>query len=280
MTSYQSSFKDLLIPYFREVFEKLNEVFSEMHVPFYMIGVNAIDLQLLQEGHKPARGTKDIDFAIMISSVSRYNEIVKRLYLEGFNKVKAPWTLYHPEYNVTLDLLPFGEIEEHDTVNFNERNIDLHVLGFREVLDEAITLRIEDREIRLPDLPGVVVLKLVAWSDRPEERQNDLVDILRVISHAYEIYEQEILEIHHDIFLGEKEFDRLKIGARTLGRKSKRVLDKSEKLMNRIMQVLDQNTDANSRAPLAEYWARMRKWEVVYAQELLKEFKKGVSEGV
>lgn len=64
---------------------------------------------------------------------------------KGFNKEKAPWNFYSDKYNVAVDVLPFGEIEEEHAVNFNERFTDLHVLGLREVLEDAAPLPIEEK---------------------------------------------------------------------------------------------------------------------------------------
>ena len=111
---------------------------AEHGIPYYLIGVSAIALELLKKGIKPSRGTKDIDFAIMISNMSEYENISQALIKNGYNKVKAPWTFYSDKYNVAIDILPFGEIEEQHTINFNKRNADLHVLGFSEVLEEAV----------------------------------------------------------------------------------------------------------------------------------------------
>jgi len=70
MTTSGQTYKELAIPYFKEVFQIIDEVLSERGIPYYLVGVNAIALELLEKGHKPSRGTKDIDFAIMISSMS------------------------------------------------------------------------------------------------------------------------------------------------------------------------------------------------------------------
>jgi len=129
------TYKELAIPYFKEVFFIIDEVLIARHIPYYLVGVNAIALELLKDRIRPGRGTKDIDFAIMISSIDEFDNIVSDLEKQGFNKVKAPWTLYHSGFNVAVDLLPFGKIEENNTINFNERYLDLHVLGFKEVLE-------------------------------------------------------------------------------------------------------------------------------------------------
>src|SRR5690606_3674143 len=112
----------------------IDEVMKEFQIQYYLIGASAIALELLKEGIKPSRGTKDIDFAVMISSMKEYEQISAALVNKGFNKVAAPWTFYSEKFKVVIEVLPFGEIEEKNTINFDDRIIDLHVLGFREVM--------------------------------------------------------------------------------------------------------------------------------------------------
>jgi predicted nucleotidyltransferase len=275
-TSNQT-YKELAIPYFNEVFIIVDEVLSAMEIPFYLIGVSAMALELLKDGIKPARGTKDIDFAIMISSIQEFEEVVKQLEQKGFNKVKAPWTLYHPTFKVAIDLMPFGEIEEYDTVNFNERYTDLHVLGFKEVLEDTTSVEIEEKIAQIPPLYGMIILKLVAWSDRPEERDNDLKDILLIIKKYYNLNWEEIVTSHYDTF-PEGELDEQLIAARVLGRKAAEILTKSDRLRNRIVDVLKNNSDDISNAPIAERWARENDWTVEYSTQIIKELKRGIEE--
>ncbi len=277
MSTSNQTYKELAIPYFKEVFDIIDEVMIKLNVPYYLIGASAIALELLKEGIKPSRGTKDIDFAIMISSIKDFEIIVKELGKYGFNKVKAPWTLYHPKYNVAIDLLPFGEIEENFTVNFNERYTDLHVLGFREVLKDVSTVEIEDKSVQIPTLPGMVILKFIAWSDRPEERGSDLYDILRIIEHYFELEYDEIIENHNDTF-PEENFDRLKIAARVLGRKTSKFLNVSEAIKERIQSTIDKNTISPETSEIAKQWIQNKDWDLEYAHMLLEELKKGLFE--
>jgi len=276
MTTLNQSYKELSIPYFKEVFEIIDMVMMEHSIPYYLIGVNAIALELLKKGIKPSRGTKDIDFAIMISTIEEYESISTSLQEEGFNKVKAPWTFYSDKYNVAIDILPFGEIEEKDTARFNERYSDLHVLGFKEVLEDAEKIQIEDKIVNIPPLPGMIILKLVAWSDRPEERENDLTDILKIIEHYFDHNFDEIVEHHYDTFQ-EDGFDQLLIAAEVLGKKSKQYLQKSEALSERIKKVLETNLNDEKKSKIAKEWARIKDWDIEYAFSILKSFQKGLN---
>ena len=211
------SYKELAIPHFKEVFDILDEVLTRLEIPYYLVGVSAIALKLLEEGIKPSRGTKDIDFAIMVSSRKEFDTVMDAMLARGFNKVESPWTLYHPVFVTVIDLLPFGQIEQNKRAGFHQRKVDLHVLGFKEVLESSERLAIEDKLIQIPPLAGMVLLKLIAWSDRPEIRSTDLYDILTIIQHYFDLNYDEIVEHHYDIF-PEDNFDQLKIASRVLGR--------------------------------------------------------------
>ena len=271
------TYKELSIPYFNEVFLIMDEVLSKLGITYYLIGVNAMALELLAQGHKPGRGTKDIDFAIMISSFDDYDEVVKALEIKGFNKAKAPWTFYHPEYKTVVDVLPFGEIEQKDTEKFYQRYSDLHIVGIKEVLDQAKEIKIEEKIARIPPLHGMVLLKLVAWSDRPEERFNDPYDILVIIDHYFKIEFNEIMLNHFDAF-PEEGFDERQLSSRVLGRKVAEILKHSEALTIRIMNLLIENTFDPQQSPIAVYWAGKENWTLEYAQSLLIELKKGIEE--
>jgi len=279
MNTSNQTYKELAIPYFKESFDCIDEVMQELQIPYYLIGESAIALELLKDGIKPSRGTKDIDFAAMISSIKEYEKISAALEAKGFNKVAAPWTFYSGKFNVAIDLLPFGEIEENYTVNFNERNTDLHVLGFREVMEEAVQVEIEDKIANIPSLPGMVVLKLIAWSDRPEERGDDLSDILSIIQHYYNLNWDEIVEKHYDT-LDKDPFDQLLIAAEVLGRNSKLYLQKSKAISERVLKVLETNLEDASQSAIAKEWAIKLDKEIEYAFDLLGAFQKGITHEV
>lgn len=281
MNTSNQTYKELAIPYFKETFDCIDEVMQALKIPYYLISVNAIALELLKKGIKPSRGTKDIDFAVMISSLKEYEYISSALETKGFNKVAAPWTFYSDKFKVAIDLLPFGEIEENHTLNFNERYTDLHLLGFREVMEEAVHVNIEEKIANIPPLPGMVILKLIAWNDRPEERENDLSDILKIIQHYYDLKWDEIVEQHYDTFENEKApFDSLLIAAEVLGRHSGLYLRKSEAIFERVMKVLNTNLLDASKSAIAKEWARKLDTDIEYAFALLSAFQKGITHEV
>ncbi|MEH6705796.1 MAG: nucleotidyl transferase AbiEii/AbiGii toxin family protein [Galbibacter orientalis] len=278
MSKSNQTYKELAIPYFKEVFDIIDDVLVKLNIPYYLIGASAVALELLKGGIKPSRGTKDIDFAIMIASIQEFEAVVEALLKYGFNKVEAPWTLYNDRFNIAIDLLPFGEIEEKFTIQFNERYTDLHVLGFSEVLQESGTVQIEEKSLKIPSLPGMVILKLIAWSDRPEDRDNDLYDILRIIEHYFDLNFDEIVEHHNDTFPEEDDLDQFKIAARVLGRKASQFLNISEAINDRILKTINDNVANAKDSVIAKQWIRNREWDLEYAVQILEEFKLGLIE--
>jgi predicted nucleotidyltransferase len=275
MSTFNLTYKELTIPYFKDTFDCIDEIMHELSIPYYLIGASAIALELLKQNVKPSRGTRDIDFAVMIAGMNEFESIHIALKKRGFNRVSAPWTFYSDEFKVAIDILPFGEIEENYTVNFNERKTDLHVLGFLEVLEEAVPVYIEEKIANIPPLPGMVILKLIAWSDRPEHRENDLIDILKIIQHYFDIAWDEIVEYHSDT-LDKGPIDQLIVAAEVLGRNARIYLQKSEAIEVRVIQVLENNLQDASKSAIAKEWARKLDSDIEYAFALLNAFQKGI----
>lgn len=280
MSESSQNYKDLAIPFFREVFELIDDVLKSRGIPYYLIGATAIGIEILKKGIKPWKATKDIDFAIMLSSLEVYDEVIEDLQKVGFEKQEDPWRFSHKEYEITVDLLPYGEIEENNTVNFVERKTELHVLGYKEILPNSQQYEIEGRTFQAPPLPGMVILKLVAWSDRPEKRGNDLYDVIKIIDHYNEIEFEANMKEHYDLIPEEDEFDERKFSARILGRQAKTYLDESEDLEARIFEVLEANTVDAEESRIAKYWATEKGWDLEYCVALLEEFKAGLTEGI
>lgn len=262
MSTSNQSYKRLSIPYFKDVFDLVDGVFREFGINFYLVGANAIALQILKESTiKPPRGTKDIDFAIMVPTIAKFEEVMDQLVSIGFTRVKkASNTLIFKNGAAVVDILPFGKIEEEFTDNFNQRRIDLHVLGYSEVLADSELVMIEDLMVNVPPLPGMVVLKLISYQDRPEERQNDVYDILYVIENFYSLHEDEILEKHFDVIAQLSDYDRILIAAQVLGRQASKYLKQNQKLKDRVFTEMEKSIHSPEKSGIAMDWSRRRDW--------------------
>lgn len=235
-----TTFKDYSFQDHKDVYLIIDSIMKSFGYEYYLIGANARDIQLYKAGIKPARGTADIDFAVMIPTMKDYDEFISRVLDNGFNKTKHKYRVIYLESNTVVDILPYGEIAQEYTLDFDERNIELSVLGFEEVATEIEQFKI-DEKFTIPTTPahGLIILKLISWKDR-NDRNKDLKDIRSLLDAGWELYQHEVYDensIYFDL-LEVEDFDIHNAAARIMGRKIKPLLDKCEPLKETILSLL------------------------------------------
>lgn len=186
------TYKELSLPYFKEVFLIIDNVCNSLGIGYYLIGAQARNFHLLENGITPSRGTQDIDFAVMLPEMEVYEKMKNSLIGNDFRKVSEPYRLIHDKTNTVIDLLPFGEIEEEGTVTFTERETELSVIGMKEVNEHTVKAEIEELTIKVSPLEGIVILKLISFSEKPE-RKKDLDDISEILRNYFDIHSERIL---------------------------------------------------------------------------------------
>lgn len=254
MTNTSSkTFRELTLPFFKEVFIIIDKVCHDLGIEYYLIGAQARNFHLLESGIAPSRGTQDIDFAVMLPEMRVYEEMKNRLTEIGFRKVYEPYRLIYDKTNTVIDLLPFGEIEEEGTVNFMEWETELSVIGMKEVNEYTVYAELEELTIKVSPLEGIVILKLISFSEKPE-RLKDLDDISEILSNYFDMNSDRFFEKHLDVVdeIGPDEFTTL-AGARLMGRDMKRILSLSEKLSRKIESTIQNELD-DKPGSIAQYF--------------------------
>ena len=245
MTTYKEySFRD-----HKEVYVIIDSIMRSFGYMYYLIGANARDIQLYKAGIKPSRGTADIDFAVMIPSLTDYETFMNRIQDEGFNETNHKYRVIYTATNTVVDILPYGEIAQEYTLNFDERELELSVLGFKEVGEEKEEFKI-DETFSIPTTPahGLIILKLISWNDR-KDRNKDLKDIRTLLDAAWTLYEDELYDadsVHFDL-LEDENFDSHNAAARIMGRKMKPTLEKCEPLKKTIVNLLTEEVNNPSQ---------------------------------
>ena len=145
-----------------------------------------------------------------------------------------------------MDLLPFGEIKDKNAgVTIEDSGLtSLNMPGFKEIYDDGLPV-VELEEIhkfKFCTLPGIVILKLVAWQDRPEIRRDDIKDVSNILKHFFDMYAEEIFENHNDLF-GDNAFELHLIAARVMGIKINKIAKRNETLHNRLKDLLEVSTN-------------------------------------
>ena len=210
------------------VLRTLDPIAREADCAYFVAGATARDLILVNvHGLRPGRATRDIDFGIAVENWDRFAFLKERLVGTGVftsdRRALQRMTYFDraARFSMPVDLIPFrGVTTAGGAIEWPpSRDIVMNVAGFEEALASSVSIQLEeDLAVRVASIPGLMILKLVAWSDRGRETDKDAADIYRLLT-AYadagntdRLYDQE-MEL-----LEAAGFDMQLAGARLLGR--------------------------------------------------------------
>jgi predicted nucleotidyltransferase len=239
----------------KEVFDALEEAFRKLDIDYYLIGAIARDIWYAR-GKKNFRKTKDVDFAVLVGNKAAYEEV--RQFLKdhkNFQDTKGNAFVMLTPAGVQVDILPFGEIEIDDGVSLEGAGLtNIKVNGFMEVYKsgtEEVSM-LTGHVFKVATLPAIVLLKLIAFDDRPEKRLKDARDIANIINLYFDLQADLIYTEHSDVFLtSEEELNKVslqEIAAMVIGREIKKVIDKNDFLFQRLKRILDEQISQGEKS--------------------------------
>jgi len=237
-----------------EMLNTFGKVLNQLNIDFFLVGALARDIRLsVDPAFAPKRVTKDVDIAILLASEVQFYQVKDALLATGdFTPHEREAIKLFYKQAIEIDLLPFGEIENHarETRIEKPRPFILDVPGFKEVLPDAEQMVIEGLSIRVCSLDGIVLLKIIANADNPS-RTKDITDIEHILEVYFELNSVEIFEDFPDVpdlyDTTDRDYLRL-VSARVIGRILGGLLVGSFDLKKRVLDILDAKTAGN-------YWA-------------------------
>jgi predicted nucleotidyltransferase len=155
---------------------------------FVLIGatVPQIVLDLRNASGPGSRETRDVDAIAEVNSWEDFTRLRECLLNEGFRPGRVVHELsFHEE--VRIDLLPFGPgLIQNDKIVWPDGYM-INAFGLREALECSRDQKVApDLTLPVVTIPGLVLTKIIAYMDRPEERARDMVDML----YCFERYEE------------------------------------------------------------------------------------------
>jgi len=264
-----------------ELFAVLEAELVAQGIDFYLIGAIARDIWLTAlHNIEPGRITRDLDLAVLLANEEQYQQLRDQLIGTGrfIGRRENAYTLIF-EDGRPVDLLPFGALSMEQSVSVTGRGLTtIRVDGFQEVYEAGTeSVEIDNQPFRVCTLASIVLLKFIAYDDRPEHRQKDILDISAILRHYFDIVEDDIYENHNDLFSND-EFDITLAAARVMGRQIAPIVALSHALRQRINQIIDRQINLDERSPVAELLVHDSRWSIIYALNLLRQMQKGLSE--
>lgn len=174
-----------------EVLKLMDRIARELGVDYFVTGAMARDILLHGVfGLDPGRGTLDVDLAVAVQDWPQFELIKTRLIATNAFTAEenTPHRLFHREDTrkkaYPLDLLPFGGVEQppNKIVWPPELSIVMNVAGYREALAAAQDVEVATGfVVPVASLPGLAILKLLAWADRGIENPKDALDLVTLL---------------------------------------------------------------------------------------------------
>lgn len=272
-------YKALGNTHLKDVIKDVQTASSRLGIDFFGVGALARNIWYVSNDGHP-RGTKDVDFGIYVPNSDKYNQL-KNILIDEFSYIPVstnPFCLISPD-QIPLDLLPFGEIEENGKVMIEGKGlVSINLDGFLETYNKGIVItEIEDDKIKICSIPSVILLKLIAYDDRPDNRPNDPIDIDSILKH-YPSIESEMIWGEYN-FLYDDDVSHEDVGIKVLGYEISKIILKNEKLTKRVLDILDRAIKLESR--LAEKMIQNAEIETIELNtRKLSILKKGIEEGL
>jgi predicted nucleotidyltransferase len=220
---------------FVAVVRELNQIAGRIGIPFFLAGAAARDIVLVNLWDQPrGRATLDVDFALALNDWAEFDRLRHELVATGrFAPVhrrehRLLYTDPQQRFQVPVDLIPFrGVASPRKTIAWPPHgDFVMNVAGFEETLAAALRIELEPGlVISVASLPGMALLKLLAWADRHFENNKDAADLYKIIA-TFDVAGNVDLIFDRELELLEAvEYDLTRAGAQLLGRAAARISD-------------------------------------------------------
>jgi predicted nucleotidyltransferase len=265
------------------VLRRVDRVARELGLDWFVVGAMARDIMLTGVFGLPAgRATRDVDLAVAVEGWPQFEAIKAGLVGTGaFNSdEKVTQRLYYRAVAAgrghPLDLIPFGGVERPGGKIAwpPDGAVVMSVAGYGEAFAAAVPVEVEPGfAVRVASLPGLAILKLVAWADRGAGDPRDAIDLATLLrqygvaGNEDRLYGTEIgvLEVVN--------YDLDRAGARLLGMDAGRIAAPSTR--GQILALLDDPARLDRLVLGVARGLRATEDPVASANELLSQFTAG-----
>ena len=228
-----------------KLIESLIDITTDHKTNMVLVGAMARDIVLKQvyNYNGSQRKTIDYDLAVIVESWKHYQDILNALIEIGFQREKNTQRLRSSDF--IIDVIPIGEVEENSTISWPpDFGVIMNVMGFHEVYESALIFSLENnKQFKIASLAGLVILKLIAWSERNIETNKDADDFLYILNN-YNDFDPSCLYEENSDLITSKDYYYETTGAIILTRHVLKILNSNVKLKEKLISILDDNLNS------------------------------------
>jgi predicted nucleotidyltransferase len=266
-----------------EILRQVDRAARELAFDCFVVGAMARDILLTGVFGLPAgRATRDVDLALAVEGWPQFEAIKARLVGTGaFNSdERVAQRLYYRAASAgrghPLDLIPFGGVElpGGEIAWPPDRAVVMNVAGYGEAFASAVPVEVEPGfAVRVASLPGLAILKLVAWADRGAGDPRDTIDLATLLRQYGAAGNEDRLYGTEIGVLDVVNYDFDLAGARLLGMDAGRIAAPSTR--GQILALFDDPARLDRLVLGVARGLRAARDAVTAAGELLAQFKAG-----
>jgi predicted nucleotidyltransferase len=247
-----------------EALRTIKNAADTLGISFFVVGASARDIIFYHcYGIEPPRRTIDIDLGVEIENWEMFERLMNVLVSTGkFSTIKEKQRLNFGSQ--LIDFIPFGGItDSHHRISWPpEHTIIMNILGFRDAYEKAVIVRMSSSpilDIKIPSLPGLALMKLIAWHDKYPERNKDAQDLLFIMKKYEDTEIFDRLYSDEQDLLQTERFDTRLASVRLLGRHM--ALTAGKDTASEVVAILNKETDDSSESKLAIDMLRNRSFD-------------------
>ncbi|BDP33622.1 MULTISPECIES: nucleotidyl transferase AbiEii/AbiGii toxin family protein [Vibrio] len=182
---------------FINALKEVVKVTNALEIPYFIAGATARDIVIHGIfGHAPGRATADIDTAIFVDTWGQFEDIKASLISSGLTETDLVHRLREPKSGYPVDILPFGALEDAERrIQWPPKHEEtMSVVGFKEAFESSLQVDIDGLTFSVASLPGIALMKLIAWAERGNENSKDASDFLLLLNKYQLIHQDRIWE--------------------------------------------------------------------------------------
>ncbi|GAB1441870.1 hypothetical protein MASR2M39_07050 [Ignavibacteriales bacterium] len=219
---------------YKSIIDALQETGNELEIKFILIGAQSRNVYSSHlEINK--RETKDIDYSVQLKEISDWQKLSEYLVSE-FGAEQDPELPYRFKLGDQIfDIIPFGEFAQNREVVLGDNSMKLSVVGLKEVSEKGTEL-IENNCI--VSLPGLCILKLISYSEKPADRKRDFEDFEFLLSNLTDIYGDSIFDDEYFLERMGGNIDIEILCVSKLGTEMIEIINENDHLLTQIIDAL------------------------------------------